>query len=274
MKICDLHTHSNNSFDAQNTVDDMCLSAINKGISVIAITDHCEAPGIKIGKNYEYGHFDKLIPKSLNDTTLARDKYADKIKVLRGLELGEPMHDFECTNRALSYGETDYIIASVHYIRGYEDFYYVDFNENNVKPILKEYFNELAETATFKHFDTLAHLTYPLRYIKNKLGYIVDLSEYQNEIDEVYKNLIANNKALEINTSGLYKGLGITLPDELQIRRFKELGGKYITIGSDSHCKEDVGKSIEEGILLAKKCGFEYYTIFENHKPILINIDD
>ena len=273
MKICDLHTHSNNSFDAQNSVDDMCKTAIDKGLYAIAITDHCEAPGIKIGREYKYGYFDESIPKSIKDATNAKAMYADKIKVLRGLELGEPMHDMECTQRAISYGELDYIIASVHNIRGYEDFYYVDFNENNVKQILKEYFYELAETAEFKHFDTLAHLSYPLRYIKNKLGYIVDLSEYQNEIDEVYKILIKNEKALEINTSGLYKGLGITLPDQAQIKRFKELGGKYVTIGSDSHCKEDVGKGIAEGIAIAKNCGFDSYTIFENHKPVLISID-
>ena len=71
----------------------------------------------------------------------------------------------------------------------------------------------------------------------------------------------------------MYKGLGITLPDQAQIKRFKELGGKYVTIGSESHCKEDVGKGIAEGIAIAKNCGFDSYTIFENHKPVLISID-
>ena len=104
MKISDLHTHSSNSFDAQNTVFEMCESAINRGLYAIAITDHCEAPMINLGDNCEYGDFNKLIPKSIKETNEAKLKYADKIKVLTGIELGEPMHDQECTKRALSYG--------------------------------------------------------------------------------------------------------------------------------------------------------------------------
>ncbi len=272
MKICDMHTHSNNSFDALNSVDEMCQSAINKGLYAISITDHCEAPMIKEGKLCRFGYFDELIPKSNMETMRAKEKYSSEIKVLCGIELGEPMHDEKCTQKALSYGEYDFILASVHNLRGMEDFYYIDFSAVDIKKILNLYFDELAETANFNNFDSLAHLTYPLRYIKEKTGVIPDLTEYQNKIDLIYNTLIKNNKALEINVSGLYKGLGTTLPDETQIKRFRELGGKYITLGSDSHSSEYVGKDIDQGIELAKKCGFTHYTIYEKRRPILIEI--
>ena len=55
MKLCDLHTHSNNSFDAKNSVDEMCESAIKGGLYAIAITDHCESTVDKSGENCEYG---------------------------------------------------------------------------------------------------------------------------------------------------------------------------------------------------------------------------
>ena len=249
MKICDMHTHSNNSFDALNSVDEMCQSAINKELYAISITDHCEAPMIKEGKLCKFGYFDELIPKSNMETMRAKEKYSSEIKVLCGIELGEPMHDEKCTQKALSYGEYDFILASVHNLRGMEDFYYIDFSAVDIKKILNLYFEELAETANFNNFDSLAHLTNPLRYIKEKTGVI-----------------------LEINVSGLYKGLGTTLPDETQIKRFRELGGKYITLGSDSHSCEYVGKDIDRGIELAKKCGFTHYTIYEKRRPILIEI--
>ena len=66
--------------------------------------------------------------------------------------------------------------------------------------------------------------------------------------------------------------MGATLPDENLVRRYKELGGKYITIGSDAHNCENLGKGIEKGMEIAKSCGFEYYTIFENRKPQLIEL--
>lgn len=273
MKLCDLHTHSNNSFDAKSSVDSMCKAAINKGLYAIAITDHCEAPFIKCGADCEFGSFDEQIPKSISDTLKAQQKYANQLKVLCGIELGEPMHDMECTNRAISYGDFDFVLASVHNLRGMEDFYYLDFKTLDVDIILKSYFDELAETAKFEHFDSLAHLTYPLRYIKTSTGKIPDLAPYQDRIDEIYKILIKNNKALEINVSGYFKELGTALPDEPQIKRYRELGGKYITIGTDAHSDDFVGKGIEKGIELAKKCGFTQYTIYEKHQPVMIPIE-
>ena len=273
MKLCDLHMHSNNSFDAKNSVDEMCESAIKGGLYAIAITDHCEAPWIKDGENCEYGSFDRLIPKSIAETLSAKEKYADKLKVLCGIELGEPMHDKDCTERALAYGASDFTLASVHNLRGMEDFYFIDWTKVNVDEILKLYFAELAETAEFKYFDSLAHLTYPLRYIKAKTGKTPDLSVFYEDIDNIFKILIKNNKALEINFSGLFKELKTTLPDESLVRRFRELGGKYITLGTDSHSVDFVGKGIKEGIEVARKADFTHYTIYENHKPIQISIE-
>ena len=85
--------------------------------------------------------------------------------------------------------------------------------------------------------------------------------------------MIQNKKALEINVSGLFKPIGRTLPDEPLVRRFFELGGEYVTIGTDSHSSEMVGKGIEQGIAVAKAAGFKHYAIYRNHKPILIPIE-
>lgn len=273
MKLCDLHTHSNNSFDAKNSVDEMCISAIKRGLYALAITDHCEAPEIKNGEDCEYGCFDVLIPNSIKDTLSAKKKYANELKVLSGLELGEPMHDPECTKRALAYGEYDFILASVHNLKGREDFYFIDYTKTDANEILKLYFDELAETATFEHFDSLAHLTYPLRYILTSTGKIPDLKPFYTQIDNVFDILIKNNKALEINVSGLFKELKMTLPDETLVRRFYEKGGKYVTIGTDAHNIDFVGKGIEEGIAVAKRAGFKQYAIYENHNPVMIDID-
>lgn len=274
MKKCDLHIHSVNSFDAKSTVDKICATAVERRLYAVAITDHCEAPFIRCGENCEFGSFDRQIPQSLADTLAAKEKYESDLKVLCGIELGEPMHDMSCTEHALAYGDFDFVLASVHNLRGMDDFYYFDFSKLDTDRILKMYFDELLETASFPHFDSLAHLTYPLRYIKASTGKVPSLEPYQDKIDEIFKILIKNNKALEINVSGFFKELGTSLPDKEQIRRFYELGGKYITIGTDAHECDFVGKGIEKGAELARECGFEYYTIFENHKPKRISLID
>lgn len=273
MKICDIHTHSSNSFDAENTVEEMCNSACNKGLFALAITDHCEAPEILLGSESEYGDFNKLIPKSNYETSILQDRYKGKIKILRGIELGEPMHNAECTKKALCFGDFDIIIASVHNLRNRPDFYYMDFKKEDAHIILDMYFDELLETASFDSFCTLAHLTYPLRYIKRDTGVIPNLSPYRDKIDLIYETLIKKDKALEINVSGLFKGLGETLPAFDEIKRYHDLGGKYITLGSDAHNINDVGRDIEKGIELAFKAGFKSYYIYENCCPYEITIE-
>ncbi len=272
MILSDLHIHSNNSFDAKNSVDEMCKSALNNGLYAVAVTDHCEAPFIEYGTDCEYGDFDKLIPKSLSETRDAQIKYKGKIKILCGIELGEPMHDLSATNHVLKYGDFDFILASVHNLRNMEDFYFLDYNKIDIPLILNNYFCEIAETANFPYFDSLAHLTYPFRYIFESTHKIPSLESYSKQIDNILKILIKNKKALEINVSGLFKPMNCTLPDIDIIKRFKELGGEYITVGTDSHTKESVGQGIEQGLKIAVQAGFKQYTIFEKHKPILIDI--
>ena len=272
MVLCDMHTHSDNSFDAKSSVDEMCRAAISRGLYAIAITDHCEAPFIRFGDDCEFGCFDRQIPKSFADATAARKKYAGRLKVIRGMELGEPMHDPEQTARALAYGDFDFVLASIHNIKNMQDFYFMNYSGVDIDDLLDRYFAELEETAAFPHFDSLSHLTYPLRYIVAGTGIMPDLSIHQSRIDNIFKILIKNNKALEINVSGLFRELKTTLPDESLVRRYRELGGELITIGTDAHSAEMVGKGIEQGIEVAKKAGFKSYAIFEKHCPVMIKI--
>ena len=268
--LCDCHLHTSNSFDAENSLKEMCESAIKKGINIIAVTDHLEVPEILLGDKSQYGDMVKQIKQSALDVDECREFFKDKIQIIKGVELGEPMHNSECTEKAMTIADYDFILASVHNLKGYEDFYFLEYNENNVYQLLDLYFDEIFDTAQNADFDSLAHLTYPLRYIAERTNIKIDLRRYSEIIDNIFKTLIKRKKALEINTSGLFKPIGTTLPDKFLIERFKNLGGEYITIGSDAHNIQNVGAGIEKGIEIAKECGFNHYTIFENRKPKLI----
>ena len=84
---------------------------------------------------------------------------------------------------------------------------------------------------------------------------------------------MTNKKALEINSAGLRQPIGITSPDESIIRRYKELGGKYITVGSDAHYAEHLGAGISEAYELALSCGFEKIAVYQDRMPTLIPIE-
>ena len=93
----------------------------------------------------------------------------------------------------------------------------------------------------------------------------------------VKKSILMNlekDKGLEINTSGIRYGLGNPHPNIEILNRFKELGGKIITIGSDAHKTDDLGKDFDMAYNILEKVGFNKIAIFHNRIPEFINIGE
>ena len=270
--IFDCHCHSKRSFDGCEETDYRCERAIELGIDVVTITDHCEVNGWDNPQDSEFGNFKKLIPQSIIHMKASQEKYNGKLKLLRGIELGQAMQNLAGADEALALDQFDFILASVHNVRNTQDFYWLDYTEKSATKLLYTYFNEVLEVANWNKFDSLAHLTYPLRYISGKHKINIDIADYIVIIDEIFKTLIKNGKALEVNTSGLRQELGTTMPDRFLLERYKSAGGHLITIGSDAHKTADLGKGINEGLHLLNSIGFKAYTYFEKHTPVLVDI--
>lgn len=271
--VCDCHCHSEWSFDGCEKTDDLCEQAIKLGLNIITVTDHCEANGWNTPEDSEFGNFSELIPQSIKHLKESQKKYSSQIKLLRGIELGQAMQDLSSADKALALDDYDFVLGSVHNVRNTKDFYWLEYTEDFAKEILYTYFNEVLEVAEWNKFDSLAHITYPLRYIVGEHKVNVDINDYLYIIDEIFKTLIKNNKALEVNTSGLRQKIGVTMPDRFLLSRYKSLGGEYVTIGSDAHTVADLGKGINEGLHLLKEIGFTHYTYFEKHKPVNVPIE-
>lgn len=272
-RVSDSHCHSNCSFDGKDSVDNMCKRAAEIGLYAITITDHCEANGYREPLNSEFGDFSKLIPRSIEQMKAAQEKYKKEIHLFRGIELGQPLQDVESTKAALSLDDFDFVLASVHNVKDEQDFYWLNYTEEFAHEILQRYFDELLQTARWNKFDSLAHITYPLRYILGEQNININLQKsFSEQIDEILKTVIYNQKAIEVNTSGLRQKLGETLPNKEIIKRYQSLGGKYITVGSDAHNCADLGKGLKEALQLVQSCGFSKYTIYSKHEPMEIEI--
>lgn len=72
----------------------------------------------------------------------------------------------------------------------------------------------------------------------------------------------------EVNTS-TYK---ITPLDTVILKRYKELGGEIVTIGSDAHYSQNVGQLFSEYLAVIKSCGFPYVAHFVERKPVFDKI--
>lgn len=263
--ITDMHTHSVLSFDGNDTCGELCAAAVDKVIKVLAITDHCDIDGADMDAE----SFCSTQIKAVSDSA---EKYADKLTVIKGLEIGQGIYRRELTEKVIHEFDYDFILGSLHNLENMEDFCYLDYSEFDVYELLGMYFDGLLELSKWGAFDSLAHLTYPLRYIAGSDKKAVDISRFYGVIDAVFENLVSNKKALEINTSGLFMDMKDTLPDISLVKRFRQAGGEYVTVGSDSHYAKYVGRGIESGMRIAYESGFRYITVYKNHQPRLIEI--
>lgn len=266
----DLHMHTSSSFDGNYSAAQMCESAVKNELATIAFTDHFD---VDFYERHNLGFRQK---SSYEDICSVQEKFSDKIRILRGIEMGQPTYDLALTEESLKRYEYDFIIGSIHNLRQMPDFGDLDYPNmihDEIYSLLDRYFEEELILAKWNGFDTLAHLTYPMRYIIQSGIEGIDLSRYDDITDEIFKTLIANGKALEINTSGLRQPIGKTMPTENYVRRFRELGGELLTLGSDAHFTEHVGAGIDNGYEIAESCGFKYVTYFKDRKPVQVKIE-
>ncbi len=262
--IVETHMHTHHSPDAVDTVDAICRAALAKGLRTVTITDHCDMDlWDKQGTQY-------TLRQSIEETRAAAERYRGRLEVLTGIELGEPLDSPDRGARALAMADYDLVICSIHSEPGLGDYYYLPDPLGDPHPLLERYFRFVLRHVEWGRFDTLAHLTYPLRYIVGDRGIPVDLRRFDDHCDAIFRALIEKGIALELNTSGWFQRYGRSLPDERLLRRYRELGGELLTIGSDAHRAGDVGRGIERGQALARAVGFTHFVYYRGRQPVRV----
>lgn len=265
---CDCHNHSSCSPDGNDTVLEMRRRAQELGLWAHTLTDHCECQ--KFPERYR-----PRVERAWEEMALEIPQ-GGSTRFYRGIELGQPNQDLEAAEQALAGRDYDFVIGSIHNIRGYEDFFFLDYSKIErgfIDALLETYWQEELEVIRWGKFDALGHLTYPLRYIQGDHGIPVDLSRHSDAIDTIFRALRDSGKALEVNTSGYRQKIGRPLPDLPLVRRYRELGGELITMGSDAHSTADLGRGIQEGMEMLREAGFRYFALYEQHKPILLPLE-
>lgn len=269
-QLVDFHVHTDNSYDGNHSATFICEKAEFNNLRAIAFTDHCEVDRcIK-----DYAH-ERAVFQTFFEISKVKSAFRGKILVLNGIELGQPNYAPEIASRILDSQKFDVVLGSIHNLRnGFDPYYGESFTEDETKDFMNEYFDEMINLCKWGDFDVLAHLTYPLRYFFAKSGILVNLNDYKNQVDEILRLTAKKDKALEINSAGLRQKLGRLQPETDIVKRFKELGGKFISVGSDAHYADDLAKGITEAYRSAFDAGFDSITLFQNRSPIQMKITE
>lgn len=262
----DYHLHSSFSGDSHASMEEMIQKGIFLGLDRMCFTEHQDIDYVYETPEAE-GLFEVSMDAYLCELVRCREKYADRIKILFGIELGvQPHLEKELAAFAGKY-DFDFIIASAH-ICNRKDPYYPSFYEGRSdEEAYREYFSCILENLkVFRDFDVFGHLDYVVRYGKTKdQDYCYD--RYKDILDRILTAIIDPGKGIEVNTGAIGYGLRDLNPCTDILRRYRELGGEIITLGSDAHAPENLAGGFERAASILTDVGFRYYTVFEKRSP-------
>ena len=266
MYICDTHTHSRYSFDGEESVDALCRAACAAGLSALVITDHYDIDCIDLGF---YPDLDTAGVR--RDIERAKADYAGRLAVFRGVELGQAYLRPAAARKFLDEGQYDFVIGSCHNLAGFPDFSHINFSDMNDTEKLYFYRRMIAEVRgvlDFPEVRTVAHLTYPLRYMQRTSGSIPPLDALREEFTDLFRAIIGKGVAVELNTAGFWKGIIEPKTEKWVLSLYRACGGELVTIGSDAHASKNIGRMFKEGYDLLREVGFKYVVTPDGMKDI------
>lgn len=224
----DSHTHTTFSTDSQMNIEEAIEKATFINLGLI-ITDHMDTnyPGKEKFNFDTASYFCKY------------NKYRSK-KLLLGIELGMSLEFKEENKSLVENNPFDYVICSIHFLGNNDIYYPVTYEGKSKEEVFQDYLVTMYKNIIeHNYMDSLGHIDYISRYAvydDKELYY----HQYSELIDEVLKAVIERDIALEVNSRRL-KDINAFRNMRTIYKRYSELGGRLVTIGSDAHSKETIG---------------------------------
>ena len=251
----DFHVHTEWSWDApRGSMEGSCERALQIGLPAIAFTEHADWVTIHEGQH------SVDIEGYLEAVDRCRQKFKG-LRILSGVELGEPHWFPDETAAVLAAGQLDRVLGSVHCVRvGGRP---VDASQFRKLPpaeaveAVREYFRELLLLVeSTQPFEVLAHLDYPKRYWPDGIGPYRE-EDFEGEMRAV---LIAAKKrglVLEANTTRGDGGEERFCPGPKVLRWWHEVGGAAVSFGSDAHDPDKLAGGFELATQIVQAAGFK-----------------
>ena len=271
MDLFDNHNHSQFSFDGSRTsVEASSRAAMAAGLKGICFSDHCDhyVPPMKASfEDIKPEYFN--VPQQQEEISRVQNTLGDGIRILKGIEIGmyEDCHDQ--IRQVLSDHSFDQVLASVHYIDPTDPYYGGYYDGKDWKEAYGRYLETIYHEMTWlEDFDIMGHYDYIVRYAEYPQTSI-RYRDFGDIFDEMFRYLIYEGKALEINTKSYegHRGRIVELDHDVLLR-YREMGGEIISLGSDSHDPSRVGAGLPQHADLLKSLGFRWTAHYENRRLV------
>lgn len=238
----DQHVNTSMSKKSNSCMEDYIRNAYHREVDEITVVDEYN-PSAKEPLNVHDYYFEyiRFIRNTITKINLGIDIIlSDEFK--------------EYVDSVLSHYNFDLVVGST------------DSQENES---VKDYLKRLLDNVTLYKDDIDVVST----RIDSVGGYETDLTRYQNIIDKILKVLIDNSIGIEVN-SRIFEGSSeyTNIPSIQILKRYKELGGDIVTIGSYASSVEDLSLYFENVYNILENIGFNAISQFHKRVPEQIEL--
>lgn len=284
----DYHTQAlDHGLNKPIRVEETVETAIDRKLSAICLTDHFPLPNEFGDPTDEKDCTMNLsrYPIYLEKIRKAKQKFSDKIEILFGAEFDWLPNYQVWIRKQISTYQFDYIIGSVHFLGIIKDKnggrnFIIDYTKEefkkglsfykNIQSLITKYYLEVQKMAKTKLFDSVGHFDLIKKYNDGTL-FSYEEQWYKDLLLETLNVLTDTKIVLEINTAGWDKACKEQYPSLWILKEARKRNMK-ITMGSDAHVPENVGRNLDKAVKIAKLAGFKSLVRFKNRKKMEIKI--
>lgn len=242
MTSVDYHVHSSFSPDARDDMRKMVEKAVSLNLEEIMFTDHFEF--LSDGRPGRFCSSVDYIPRIVDEVIRLRDEYSGRIYVGLGLEIGQMQFAEKESKEIVNSYPFDFILASYHKVHDVDLSCY-DYLKTDIQSLVHDYLEGLLLISERADFDSLAHIDLVKRYA-HRQGIEIRIEKEEKIVRRILRLLVERGKFLEVNTSSLRQNFEECLPSDEILSWYAEEGGKFVTLGSDSHRTDDIASGMQE----------------------------
>ncbi|MHC5108269.1 MAG: histidinol-phosphatase HisJ family protein [Planctomycetota bacterium] len=266
----DQHLHSRHSFDSATDPQENVESALKQGLAGLTFTEHYDV--------HPNDWKDCCYDESAVAATIEnlRSTYGDRIFIGKGIEICYQPEKMGEVVSFLRDHPFDMIILSVHYFSGLAIHRKGNWQGRSTEEVTRAYLYTVLDAVRWcrrlheqsgQLFHVLGHLDLVKRYAMRwrddyDAGFAAPL------IDDILRTCLAAELVPEINTSGIRQKVGAPLPGPDVMKRYAELGGTAMSLGSDAHKAQDIGANFDVAAGMMRDSGITQTATFRSGKRI------
>ena len=265
--MIDYHMHGDFCGHARGELEEYVASALEKGFREIGFSAHL--PKV-IDTDPYHAMLEEDLPRYVDLVNDLQERYRSDIVIRLGIEADYFEGHEEKTERLLDAHPFDYVLGSVHFL---DDWHFTSraglprYERENPSSVFPRYYDLLGRMIDTGLFDIVAHAD---AITREDFRPVAPLDRLYRDIA---RRLKAKGMALEVSTVGLRRGAGSIYPNE-EFLGICIGAGVPLTLGSDAHAPEDVGRDYDKAFEILQKLGAREIATYEARRMRLRPLAD